>query len=93
MPKTQVEIQTYYWKGQLRYKCPLKWPGSETPCEYDTYDQDQLKKHMVSDHKRPDGLNVEVKPQDLADQHQHHDDSPPNPEFEFVKFNDGSPEN
>jgi hypothetical protein len=85
MPKTSVEIETFHWKGQLRYKCPLKW-STGAPCQYDTYDVELLKKHMVSDHTRPNGLEVPVTPQSLADQPTQDFNKTPDPEFEFVKF-------
>lgn len=45
-PEIPVGVETFHWKGQLRYRCPLFWE-SGAKCSYDTPDLNELKKHMV----------------------------------------------
>ena len=40
------DIETFLWRGQMRYKCPLHWE-SGTRCEFNTFSLDELRKHMA----------------------------------------------
>lgn len=84
MPNTPVNIETFYWKGQLRYKCPLKWE-SGAQCEYDTYDQNVLRAHMASPHTRTVGLKIETQTDIQAGKTFTKESDP---EFESVRFMD-----
>ena len=57
------KIETFLWKGQLRYRCPLKWESGD-PCAYDTYDQQLLREHMRNPHSRT-GKTSRESPQEL----------------------------
>lgn len=46
----QPQIETFEWKGQVRYRCPLRWEGGNAPCQYDTADLEVLKQHMRMPH-------------------------------------------
>lgn len=48
---SQKDIETFYWKGQLRYKCNRVWE-SGAPCEYDTHDLETLQIHVSKPHNR-----------------------------------------
>lgn len=79
-----VQIETFYWKGQLRYRCPLNWE-SGARCEFDTHDLVEMKKHIGTGHTRSAGLKTEIYPKDSSEKDftTTHD-----PEFENVKFMD-----
>lgn len=42
-------IATFHWRGQLRYRCPLKWE-SGAECEYDSHSMQDLHSHMRTPH-------------------------------------------
>lgn len=44
-------IEQFYWKGQLRFRCPKQWE-SGAQCEYNTYDLEALHAHIASPHSR-----------------------------------------
>lgn len=48
-PNREGDIEIYYWCGQKRYRCPLKWE-SGAKCAYDTYDIDALREHISVPH-------------------------------------------
>ncbi len=50
MPDTP-EIETFIWKGQTRYRCPLNWE-SGAPCSFDTHEMLALVDHMRGPHTR-----------------------------------------
>jgi len=43
------QLETFLWRGQLRYKCPAM-VGPDTPCEFDSYSANLILKHMQSTH-------------------------------------------
>lgn len=46
----EIEVQTYFWKGQKRYRCPY-----HPDCQWDTYSQDLMLKHLRELHQvKPD---------------------------------------
>lgn len=79
MPKT-VQIETFYWKGQARYKCPLHWE-SGAKCEYDSHDLAELRAHMSCGHTRTAGLKVESQPKSESVDFSTHDSA-----FESARF-------
>jgi hypothetical protein len=84
MSDTPVEIKSFYWKGQLRYECPMKWE-SGAQCEFNTHDLDNMKAHIRAGHSRIGGLKHEIKAQLEKDFNTNID-----PQFEQVKFMDES---
>ena len=44
-----LEIETFTYAGQTRYKCPLVWESGKK-CAYDTYDVGLLRDHMRTAH-------------------------------------------
>lgn len=56
MPReTELILETFYARGQLRYKCPAIWPPAVPgeggrPCEFDSYSPEKVIKHMETTH-------------------------------------------
>ncbi len=85
MANTSVKIETFLWKGQTRYKCPRIWEGG-IKCDYDTYDLDLLRKHMMTGHV--DALLLKI--EQTANQVEKDYVTPTDLEFESAKFMDDS---
>lgn len=53
-----ANIETFYWKGQKRYRCPLDWE-SGAKCAFNTPDHSALIEHMAKGgHTREAHKNV-----------------------------------
>jgi len=53
-----ANIETFYWKGQKRYRCPLNWE-SGAKCSFNTPDRTALIEHMAKGgHTREAHKNV-----------------------------------
>jgi len=48
-PVTEDGYEIFYWKGQKRYRCPLRWE-SGARCEYDTYNLEYMREHVAGPH-------------------------------------------
>ena len=91
--KAKPEIESFFWKGQKRYRCPLNWE-SGAKCHFDTNSLDELHKHMAKgNHQRlvVKDPNAPIQVSALS-----HADEPPaelpvDPEFEDLSFNDDMP--
>ena len=46
MAEQRIDIETFIWKGQTRYRCPLYWE-SGAKCMFDTHEVELLKAHMT----------------------------------------------
>lgn len=55
------EFETFTWKGQKRYRCARKWE-SGAQCEYDTYDLNELRNHLMEPHNRAGKIPVAPAP-------------------------------
>lgn len=42
-------LEFFLWKGQKRWKCPLKWEGGAA-CSFDSYDLGAMRDHMTIPH-------------------------------------------
>lgn len=79
------EIETFTWRGQTRYKCPLNWE-SGAKCQYNTAAREELVQHMAKGgHTREAHKNVVENTAPSA----HITTEPVKPEFEKLQFADG----
>lgn len=87
--KAKTEIESFFWKGQKRYRCPLNWE-SGAKCHFDTNSLDELHKHMAKgNHQRlvVKDPNAPIQVSALS-----HADEPPvlpvDPQFEDLSYSD-----